>query len=468
MIAHLALPPMWFETLTASVLNRVTRGRRATRPEGVLLGYAGESSTRPVIWADPQRTEHAVIVGKTGSGKTYLLERVALDLARRGEGFAFFDFHGDASRSLIARLRQLPDAETRLLVLDPSHPTRSPGLNVLASGPSEAERFRKVSELSSILRQRWGVDSFGARTEELLRNALFTLASNGLTLAQLPALLTDAILRGRCATRLDHPEVQAYWRDRYEPLSEAMKGAFREPLLNKVTGFLAEPAARHLLGQAESTVDVEAAMQAGAWLMIRLPKGRLREHAHTLGNLIFAHLQFAAFARQRLPRSARRPFTLLCDEVQNLAENDLALLLTEGRKFAISVMTANQFWEQLPRTLRGALLSAASHISFRVSSSDAHVLAAELSLDRQARVTRELTTLGRGEALARLGTAAVERFRVPALPVAPDLSDGVLEDLLVPITRLRADIDRRLRAPRPNDAVMPPGDGAPAEGHHGW
>jgi hypothetical protein len=368
---------------------------------------------------------------------------------------------------LIARLGVLVDADTRLLVIDPSHPTRSPGLNVLASGPSEAERFRKVSELSSILRQRWGVDAFGARTEELLRNTLFTLAANGLTLAQLPTLLTDPLLRRRCMDRLDHPEVQAYWRDRYEPLSEAMKGAFREPLLNKVTGFLAEPAARHLLGQPDSTVDLEAAMQAGAWVIIRLPKGRLREHAHTLGNLIFAQLQFAAFARERLPRQTRRPFTVICDEVQNLAENDLALLLTEGRKFAISLITANQFWDQLPRTLRGALLSAASHISFRVSSSDAHVLAAELSLDRQLRLTRELTTLGRGEAIARLGTAAVERLRVPALPSVPDLSDEALENLIVPITRLRTAVDRALRRGRADD-TPPPRAGGSEEGHHGW
>ena len=238
---------------------------------------------------------------------------------------------------------------------------------MLEAGEGEAERFRKVSELSAILRQRWGVDSFGARTEELLRNSLYTLAASHLTLADLPRFLADSRLRLQLVDRLEQPDIAAYRRERYEPLSDAMKGVFREPLLNKVTGFLTEPAARHLLGQRESTIDMAAVMARRQWLIVRLPKGRLREAAHTLGNLLFAQLQFAALARESVPAHQRRTFTLLCDEAQNLAENDLNTLLTEGRKFGIAVITANQFWEQLPKELRGALLSANAHICFRVS-----------------------------------------------------------------------------------------------------
>src|SRR5207247_1069504 len=103
---------------------------------------------------------------------------------------------------------------------------------------------------------------------------------------------------------------------------------FREPLLNRVTAFLTDPAARHLLSQT-STIDVGTVMAEQQWLIVRLPKGRLREHAHTLGNLLFAQVQFAALAREAVPSHLRTTFTLICDEVQNLAENDLATLLTE-------------------------------------------------------------------------------------------------------------------------------------------
>lgn len=456
------------------MLNSLVRKAPPRTPPGLLLGKNVESPHHVVVLPDRFRTEHAVVIGKTGSGKTHLLEFMAGQIAARGEGFVFFDFHGDASLALIGQLLQLPQAAERLVILDPSHPTRSPGINVLESGASDAERFRKVSEISSILRQRWGVDSFGARTEELLRNSLYTLAGNGRTLADLPKLLTDVAFRRSLTDRVDHPDIQTYWRDRYEPLSEGMKAAFREPLLNRVTAFLTEPAARHLLGQSESTVDMAQVMRNQQWLIIRLPKGRLREHAHTLGNLLFAQLQFAAMAREALPQRARHTFTLLCDEVQNLAENDLSTLISESRKFGISVITANQFWEQLPKDLRGALLSAASHICFRVSSVDAAILAGELSLERRSRLTLDLTNLVRGEAVGRFGSESVVRFRVPPLPRTTSVTADDLDTLVEPVTRLRADIERRLRqtpTPEPSEpsVVDPPVDVSPAEeGHHDW
>ncbi len=461
---------MWIEQLTSSILNKLLNTRPPAQPVGLLLGRTVERPHTAVVWPDRYRCQHAVILGKTGSGKTYFLESLAWRLAQRQEGLAFIDFHGDSSLSLISRLLQLPGAENRLVIIDPSHPTNSPGINILESDSGEAERFRKVSELSSILRQRWGVDSFGARTEELLRNSLFTLATGERTLADLPRLLADSRLRTQLVDRLDHPDVASYWRERYEPLSEAMKAVFREPLLNKVTGFLTEPAARHLLGQTKSTVDIASAMRNAQWLVLRLPKGRLREHAHTLGNLLFAQLQFSALARESIAATQRRTFTLLCDEAQNLAENDLQTLLTEGRKFGISVITANQFWEQLPKDLRGALLSAHSHVSFRISSADAHVLSSELSLSHRSQLAVQLTQLDRGEALGRVGDGNVVRFRVPALPSAPNISMADLDGLVAPYTKPRTEIEAALRlgrapmADHPTDLPI----GNVEEGQNAW
>jgi hypothetical protein len=461
---------MWLDHFTTHILNRLTAPRARPAPAGLTIGTTTEPPHRRVVLSDRHRCEHAVILGKTGSGKTHLLEVLALAIARRREGFALIDFHGDVSSSLISRLAVTGDAD-RLVILDPSHPTLSPGLNVLEATGGETDRFRKVSELSSILRQRWGVDAFGARTEELLRNSLYVLAAKGLTLADLPRLLTDAPFRTRCTAAITHTDIQMYWRDRYEPLSEAMKGAFREPLLNRVTGFLTEPAARHLLAQPRSTIDIDAVIRDRKWLIIRLPKGRLREHAHTLGNLIFAQLQFAALARDAIPRAERHTFTLLCDEAQNLAENDLGTLLTEGRKFGISVITANQFWEQLPRELRGALLSANALICFRLSSADASVLASELSAQRRHHVATALTGLTRGEAIGSFGADGLAHVRVPALPDAVPINERYLTELLSRVTRPRADVEAEIIA-RARPVVAPPPVVAQHrtrdEGHHGW
>lgn len=404
------------EQLLVSFLN--TLHRRPDRPTigpGLVLGHASETHTR-VILPHVQRFEHAVILGKTGVGKTHVLESVACQHFERGEGFCFFDFHGDATEHLVSLAAQFPQSLDRLVLFDPTHPHLSPGLNPLEmDARREHEAFSRTAELTSILKQRWGVDSFGARTEELMRHVFYTLAVNGYTLIEASALLTSRAFRQRLIANVRNPEVTSYWLERYEPLSDAMKSVFREPLLNKVSGFVTDPLSRHLLGQTHSTLDFADAMANGRWVLINLSKGQLRDHAHTLGNLIFARLQFDVMARASLPERQRPLFSILCDEVQNIAENDLVTLLTEGRKYGVSLFTANQFWEQLPRALRGALLSAGTHIFFRLSAHDAATLVKELSSGGQ-RYQQQITTLERGEAIIRVGSNPAHLVRTPRLP----------------------------------------------------
>jgi hypothetical protein len=232
-------------------------------------------------------------------------------------------------------------------------------------------------------------------------------------------LLTDESFRASLTKKLDAPDIAAYWRDRFEPLSDAMKAQFREPLLNRTTGFLTEPSMRHVLGQRESTIRFDRAMADGQWVLVNLSKGVLREHAHTLGNLICAKLLFEVFGRINLAPSERRLFSILADEVQNLGENDLVTLLTEGRKFGVALITANQFYDQLPKNLRGALLAASTQIFFRISAADAKVLSPELSISDR-RYAAALTNLERGHAIGRIGAEPPQTIRVPPLPQSTD------------------------------------------------
>lgn len=458
---------MWFESFISSALNRRLTPRPRGNRVGIALGQGVEAPHASVTLSEAVRRQHIVIVGKSGSGKTHALQVIAMQLAARNEALAFLDFHGDASMALIAHLAELPQARERLVVLDPSHPTRSPGLNILQSANDEADRSRRVSDLASILRKRWGVDSFGARTEELLRNSLYALSAAGFTLAELPKLLTDTAFRGQIVRVVDHPEVQAYWVERFEILSEAMKATVREPLLNKVTGFLTEPAARHLLGQRQSTIDLESVIARRQWLIVRLPKGRLRDHAHTLGNLIFAQLQAALLARDTIPVGKRHTCSLLCDEAQNLAENDLEILFAEGRKFGASVISASQYLGQASPGFRAALLSAGTHLCFQLSSPDAALLASELSLERKGRLAADLTHLDRGEAIGSLGGQTLVRFRVPPLPPVRPITSEQFDALIEPVTRNRADVEALLRrALRPAAPVATTPNAQ--EGQHDW
>jgi DNA helicase HerA-like ATPase len=190
-------------------------------------------------------------------------------------------------------------------------------------------------------------------------------------------------------------------------------------------------------------------MRQGHWVLVNLSRGILREHSHTLGNLIFAKLQFDVFARSRIPMAARRLFSIICDEVQNLAENDLITLLTEGRKFGVGITTANQFWDQLPKTLRGALLAAGTQVFFRLSSADAGTLASELSVGGRQRMLRELTALSRGQAMVRVGAEAPQRM-ILAPPPASSRTRSAQVDALLALTvsrsmRSRTEIEHEIR-----------------------
>jgi hypothetical protein len=454
---------VWLENLIVRLLNLRRTGPVTGPSEGLLLGYDAEGGA-PVRMSKQRRMEHMVVVGKTGVGKSHFLQQLALAHMHRGEGFVFFDYHGDAIQSLLALAANVPGAAERVVVVDPTHPTASPGLNPLEIPAAESDQiFGHTSELASILRNRWSVDAFGPRTEEVLRNTLYTLACHGLTLVEAPHLLTSAPWRQQLTSRLPSAEVRNYWHDRFEPLSEAMKASFREPLLNKITGFLTEPAVRHLLGSARSTVRFHEHMERGDWVFVNLNKGRLREHAQTLGNLIFAKLQFEVLARSGIPPSRRRLFTIICDEVQNLADNDLATLLTEGRKYACCVITANQFWEQAPRPLRAALLAAGSQTFFRLSAADARALAPELTVHAAQKYVNLLTELARGEAVVRIGGQAPHVIKVPAFPKDSAAGTAAARRLyslsVARFTRPRAAIEDDIaqrRAPSPQRHAEPP------------
>lgn len=235
--------------------------------------------------------------------------------------------------------------------------------------------FVAISAFTAILKRRWGLEHFGARTEELLRNALLVLAANGLTLVELARLLTDAVFRAICLSRVTNEDVRAYFESRYDGLSDAQQAMYRDPILNKVSEFTSDPKFRHLIGQQRSTFSFRDGIDRGYWIIIRLDKGRLGEQTLTLGALCLAQLQYALFSRRN-----RKLFSIYADEVQNLVAFDSGLetLLSEARKFAISVVSANQYLDQYPPAMRAAILSVNTQIFFRLSATDAEKIAAAL------------------------------------------------------------------------------------------
>jgi hypothetical protein len=373
----------FFEQLIASMWNRLAAGRRhPTNPHSLHIGHIvtdNQATTHPAAIAQAKRPEHIVVLGKTGSGKSVFLRYVASHDITAGRGFCFFDLHGDATEillSYVAYQEQVTRADLsgKLIVIEPADREFSVGLNVLEQRDTQ-HSFVQIAEFAHMLKQRWQLDSFGARTEEILRNSLHVLADNNLTLLELSPLLTDAGFRAMCLRRTSNSEVKAYFQSRYDLASDAMQSVFRDAILNKVTAFTADPHFRHILGQRESSFSLLDALDHGSWIILNLDKGRLGEQAATLASLFLTKLKNALFARR-----SRQLYTLYCDEIQNLVAIDSGLdtLLSEARKFGISVVTANQFLDQHPAAMRSALLSVGSYVFFQLASGDADKIAAVL------------------------------------------------------------------------------------------
>ena len=325
-----------------------------------------------------RRAEHLAVLGKTGTGKSFLLRCLALQDIQAGRGFVFFDLHGDATPFLLGTIADREKAirrnlDDRLIVVDPSDYDMSVGINPLESRNGN-NRFVQIAEFTQVLRQRWHLESFGARTDELLRNSLFTLADNGLTLPELGPLLSHAAFRARCMKKVANAEVRQYFELRYDSVSEPMRATMREPILNKISAFTADPHFRHIVGQ-HSTFSLVDAMDSGYWIILNLHKAKLGDQSATFGSLFLTMIKNALFSR-----NTRTLFTLFCDEVQNLVAygSGLETMLSESRKFGISIVSANQFLDQYPPEMRAAILAVGTHLFFQLSSSDAQNVAAAL------------------------------------------------------------------------------------------
>jgi hypothetical protein len=372
----------FLEQLVSSLWNRLRGYRKRARSVafGISLGFMvvdEEVTGRRVGLSQVQRTMHVAILGKTGSGKSYQLRLMAKQDIEAGRGFVYFDLHGDATPFLLQtiaaqELNLNQHLHEKLIVIAPADREFSVGLNPLEQ--TEVS-FVRITEFSQILKRRWGLDHFGARTDELLRNALYVLSANGLTLLELAPLLTHAGFRAQCLKKTPNAEVCQYFEFRYNTVSEPMRATMREPILNKTSAFTADPSFRHIVGQQRSTFSVTEAMDEGHWIIANLEKGKLGEQSLTLGSLLFTVVKNALFTRTK-----RTLFTVYVDEVQNFLAYDTGIetVLSEARKFGVSVVSANQYLGQYPDEMRTAILSVGTHIFFQLSPVDAAQIAQAL------------------------------------------------------------------------------------------
>lgn len=331
----------------------------------------------PVALSREERRRHVFLVGKTGTGKSTLLRHlVAQDLAG-GEGCALIDPHGDLAEQLLDLVpgHRFDD----VVYLDPADPHHSIGINLLAPR-FPAPRHLIVSSLLSSFRALWG-DSWGPRLEYVLGNALAAACETDGTLLSASRLLMEPRYRAQILRRVRDPMTRAFWEIEWPSWGERVQGEAVASVQNKLGRLLATPPLRHIFGQRRSTVDLRFMMDDGRVLLVNLSKGRIGEDAaNILGSLLVSHLHLAALARADTPEPKRRDFHLYLDEFHTLTTDSFAGILSEARKYRLTLTLATQFLDQVRPTVRSALFgNAGTLIAFGVGATDAALLADELA-----------------------------------------------------------------------------------------
>lgn len=324
------------------------------------------------------RLSHIYIIGKTGTGKSTLIETLIRQDIAAGRGCALLDPHGDLVERIAASIPAHRQADTVYFnVPDPAlqyayNPfiTVSPGLRPLVA-----------SGLMDVFKKLW-TESWGPRMEHILRNALLALLDQpSAALPDVLALLSSKSFRERVIGNVQNKQVRAFWQNEFPKYSFKLQADGISPIQNKVGAFLADPKLRRILTRADGQIRLRAIMDEGKVLLVNLAQGRIgADSAALLGGLLVTSLGSAAFSRAFVPEEQRVPFFLFVDEFQIFTTLAFANMLAELRKYAVSVTAAHQFRQQVPPDIRHAVLgNAGTLISFRLGAQDAALTAREFA-----------------------------------------------------------------------------------------
>lgn len=355
-----------------------------TIAEGVVLGVSDHPGTlhRALRLSTDDRLRHLHLVGPTGTGKSTLMAGLALQDLAAGRGLVVVDPKRDLVEVVMARLPA--DRLGDVVVLDPTDTDRPVGLNVLAGmDDSEAERELASEQLLGVFQNLWK-DSWGPRSDDILRAGLMTLSSataadgSAFTLVELPELLTVKGFRSFVlAQESIPPHVRGFWQW-FETTSPWERSQALAPVLNKVRAFTMRTPVRLLLGQSRG-FDLRRLTDGRGVVLVPLSAGELgRPAAELLGSLIVAAVWQTIRARTAVPADERTPVFVYLDEFQDVLRLplDLTDLLAQARGLGAGLTLAHQHLGQLPTDVRAAVLATArSQAVFQVAEPDARVLA---------------------------------------------------------------------------------------------
>lgn len=398
------------------------------------------------------RNRHMYVIGKTGMGKSTLLENLAIQDIQNGEGLAFIDPHGSSAE----RLLDYVPAERVNDVLyfapfDLDHPV---GFNIMEDVGYD-KRHLVVSGIMSAFHRLFGEDKWSDRMEYILGNTLLALLEYpDATLIDINRMYIDKVFRKKVTEYITDPLVKRFWAEEFVTYTDRYTQEATPAIQNKIGQFTSNPLVRNIIGQAKSSFDLRKIMDDRKIFIVNLSKGRMGEsNADLIGSLLTTKIYLAAMSRADLTEHVREKlpdFYFYVDEFQSVANDSFADILSEARKYKLALIIAHQYIEQIPETIRPAVFgNVGTTIAFRVGPFDAEVLETIFS---PTFLATDLVNLGFVQIYLTLmidgiGSPPFSATTIPLIP-PPRLSfrDQIIAHSRKTYARLRVDVEAEVIA----------------------
>jgi len=400
---------------------------------------------------EKDRLQHMYVIGKTGMGKSTLLENIAAQDILNGNGMCFIDPHGSAIDTL---LDYVPDERVTDVIYFAPFDTQYPiSFNVLEDVDPD-QRHLVMSGLMATFEKIWP-DTFSERMRYILSNTLLALLEfPGATLLGVNRMLADKDYRNAVIENISDASVRAFWVDEFNKWDPRYAREASAAIQNKIGQFTSNPIIRNIVGQEKTSFNLREVMDGKKILLVNLSKGQIGEsNANLLGGMLITKLFLAAMSRSELGSARLKelpPFFLFVDEFQNFANRSFADILSEARKYKLGLTIAHQYIDQMDEAVAAAVFgNVGSIISFRVGAADAEVLEKQFA---PVFTAEDIVNLGKFQIYLTLMIDGVgsRPFSATTLPPlekpAVSLRNEVIANSRYWYTSLRPEVEARIRA----------------------
>jgi len=380
------------------------------------------------------RRRHMYIIGKTGMGKTALLKNMAIQDIQAGRGVGIVDPHGEFAEEILDFIPK--ERINDVIYFNPADVEYPIAFNVMEN-VEFSQRHLVAAGLLGVFKKIWP-DVWSARMEYILNNTILALLEiPGSTLLGINRMLSDKEYRKKVVERITDPTIKSFWLQEFAHYPDRFREEAVAPIQNKVGQFISAPLIRNIVSQVRSAFDMREIMDKGKILILNLSKGKIGEDpSRLLGALMITKLQLAAMSRVDIPEEERKDFILYVDEFQNFATEAFVSILSEARKYRLSLILAHQYISQMEESVRDAVFgNIGTLICFRVGAADAEFLEKEFLPEFSA---KDLVNLPKYHIYLRLMIDGVSSRPFSAVTLPPfEKPKKSYKDVIIRVSRER-------------------------------